>query len=62
MSECTTCGNYCDDIHIVFIDEYYRTYSMLCGKCYVEFTKDWKKNHDVPFLEYDYRRSQYVTN
>lgn len=52
MYDCSMCQKETVDVHIVFIDEYYRTYQLLCEECFQHFTIEWEKMSDLPVPEY----------
>jgi transcription elongation factor Elf1 len=54
MFNCSTCNEEHENIHIVFVDKYFRTYKLLCEKCFQNFATEWRKNSNSPVPEYVY--------
>lgn len=52
MLDCSTCQKESENIHVVFIDEYFRTYRILCEECFQNFVLEWKKTSNLPVPEY----------
>lgn len=54
MYNCSSCDCECENIHIVFIDKYFRTYQILCEKCFQNFVTEWRKTSTSPVPEYKF--------
>lgn len=52
MYNCSDCKRDYKNIHVVFIDEYFRTYKILCEDCFQNFVIAWKYVSNAPVPEY----------
>ena len=50
--ECTQCKENSQNIHVIFIDELYRTYILLCDECLQKYSAEWRETHNEPVREY----------